>query len=102
MHAHAPQPHAELHVCEPFTSQLRVEAGAHAPAGSVHADQADQDPSVLHLRVSLPQLPQVCVVAPLGQAHTPALHAPLAHLKPHVPQLSLSLVRSTQAPPHAL
>jgi hypothetical protein len=87
-------------VCVPLVSQLCVALGAHAPWPE-HADHADQVPPV-HVRVSVPQLPQACDAAPL-HPHEPFAHEePLGHAFPQVPQLLLSVCLLTHAPPHAV
>jgi hypothetical protein len=94
--------HAQVapQVSDPLLPQVCVAPGAHPPWPE-HADQADQVPPV-QVRVSMPQLPHVCDEAPL-QAHWPFWHAdPVGHAFPHVPQLPLSLVTFTQAPPQAV
>jgi hypothetical protein len=56
----------------------------------------------LHVRVSLPQLPQDPEADPL-HGQTPFVHVtPAAHAWPHDPQLPLSVWKLTQALPHVL
>ncbi len=89
-------PHWQLdeQVCEPLVSQVWVAAGAHTP-WPVHVPNADQVPLV-HVRVWVPQLPQAWVEAPVQVQEPETQLEPPGHMLPHVPQLLMSLVRSTQ------
>jgi hypothetical protein len=90
-----------LQVCVPLPSQLCVLFDAHAP-WPPHADHADHDPSPLHVRVSLPQLPQGPDALPL-HGQTPAWQVtPLAQACAHAPQFALSVCSATHVLPQSV
>lgn len=95
-----PQPQAFVHVLVPVPPHTCVEAGAHTP-WLPQLDQAEKLPSLLQVRVAVPQLPHAWVRGPL-HAHIPAWQVtPGAHANPHEPQFLASLVTSRQLPPQA-
>jgi hypothetical protein len=77
-----------------------VAFGAHGPE-FMHADQADQVPSV-HVRVCVPQLTQLCVDGPAQVQRLLTQLEPPGQVCPHAPQLLLSLAGLTQAPPQGI
>jgi hypothetical protein len=91
----------ESHVWLPFTSHVCVAPAAHTP-WPVHTPDADHEPSLLQVRLCIPQLPQDCDAAPL-QGQTPLVHVtPVAHALPQPPQLLLSVCSSTHVLPQSV
>jgi hypothetical protein len=78
-HEHAPQVHPAAHDCVPYVLHGCVAPGAHTP-WLAHVPLVCQAPVVLHVCVSVPQLPQGTGVVCPG-AHFP-VHAPFTQVWP--------------------
>jgi hypothetical protein len=90
--SHVPQAQLGEHVCEAPPPHVWLVPGEHAP-WPLQVDQAPSVPSALHVRVCVPQLPQLRVS---GVQHVPQSQALLQRCWPPIPQLRV--VSGAQAP----
>jgi hypothetical protein len=77
LQTHPPHAQVLLQVSVPFPLQVWVAVGEHAPCPE-HVDEDDQEPSLLQVPVSVPQLPHGCVAGPLQGQTAPWQVTPLA------------------------